>query len=94
MKGNLNDNFLKLFFTVYRKCQLFQFVSRAIGMDIPILTGVQNRYINHWKNSYILPETCSFLCLFSKLKVACIPIAYFTFHIFIVNAFFLMSSVN
>ena len=51
MKGHLHGNFLFYILFIYHKCLLFQFISRGIGMHIPILTGVQNERIS--KNAKI-----------------------------------------
>ena len=47
-------NCLFYFVIIFRKCILYQFLSRAVRMHIPILTGNQKERISGWKNGHIL----------------------------------------
>ena len=60
MKGTCISNFLFDILTNYFKYHLFQFSSRGIRMQIPILTGVQNELESHRKDSVFFATKCSF----------------------------------
>ena len=61
----LSVNFVSILFCsfFYVKCILFQFLTRAKVMHIPILTGAQNRSINRRKKQSYFVKKCSFLKL-------------------------------
>ena len=60
MKVTCVSNFLFDILTIYFKYHLFQFSSRGIRMQIPILTGVQNELESHRKDSVFFATKCSF----------------------------------
>ena len=92
-EGHLYGQCLFYIPTIYPKCLLFQFFSRGIRMHIPILTGVQNGHISRLKDSVFLVKKCSFWSFFNLMKITCMPIAYFIFWLFILNAILFSSLV-
>ena len=63
-EGHLCANFFFYVLTIYRKCLIFQFLSRGMRMHIPILVGVQKGRISRWKNGYILLKKLLLKCNF------------------------------
>ena len=62
-------------------------------MHIFILTGVQKEHISEYKNGHLLLKNILFLCLNSKMRVTCMPVACFPFYLFTANALFFSSLV-
>ena len=93
-EGHLYAKCLFDILTIYPKRHRFHFFSRCgIRMYIPILTMVQNGHISRLKDSVFFAKKCSFWSFFSVMKVTCMPIAYFIFLLFILNAMIFNSLV-
>ena len=62
--GSLYASCLIYILTIYRECLRFQFFSRGVRTQIPILTVVLNAPISRRKNSHILLKNVVFIVFF------------------------------
>ena len=65
-EGQLYANFLFYIRTVYPKCHFFQFFSRGIRMDIPIVTAGLHGRRGFCDNSHIFLKNVLFESLFVR----------------------------
>ena len=88
-EGHVGAIFLIYILTIYRECLLCQFFSRDKRTHAFYPNMGPKRTNKLQKNSHLsLKNVVSF-----KLKVTCMPIAYFAFWLFSVNAFLFRSLV-
>ena len=71
-EDQLYPKFLFDIFNIYFKYHLFQFFSRGICTQIPILTGVQNERKNHQKDCFFAKKR-SFCGFISVMKITGMP---------------------